>query len=240
MGERLDGKSVLITGGTGNLGRHVVKRFLEAGGQIHVPVFDPDEADELTAFLGDGAEAVDFHHDADLTDPRVVDSIMEAMAGPEASGPDIVLNLAGGFAMAPIDETSPELWQRMIAMNATTAFLASRAAFPAMSRRGWGRIVNVSALPALEGGAPQLTAYGAAKSAVLNLTRSLAQEAAELGITVNAILPSIIDTPANREAMPEADTSGWIPPAEIADVCLFLASPRARVVNGAMLTLNLG
>jgi len=240
MGERLDDKRVLITGGTGALGRHVVKRFLEAGAQVHVPVFTPDEADELQDFLGDGAEAVSLHPDADLTRPEVTEELMGAVGGPDPNGPDILLNLAGGFAMSPITETSPETWERMIAMNATTAFLTSRAAFSAMKARGWGRIVNVSALPALEGGAAELTAYGAAKSAVLNLTRSLAREGAEVGITANAILPSIIDTPANRDSMPDADTSGWIPPAEIAHICHFLAGPRARVVNGAMLTLNLG
>jgi len=237
--ERLDARSALITGGTGALGRHVVKRFLEAGAEIHVPVFDTSEKQGLEEFLGDGAAAVHFHGDADLTEPGAVDRIVQEVEGAGGPGPDILLNLAGGFSMAPVEDTSPEDWQRMLGINATTAFLCSRACFPSMRERGWGRIINVSALPALEGGQAKLSAYGAAKAAVLNLTRTLAREGVAHGITVNAVLPSIIDTPANRSAMPKADTSAWIPPAEIAGICHFLASDQARIVNGAALTLRL-
>jgi NAD(P)-dependent dehydrogenase (short-subunit alcohol dehydrogenase family) len=236
---RLDGLSALVTGGGGALGRHVVKRFLEAGARVHVPVFEPEEKEELGDFLGDGAAAVQFHSDADLTDPGTVSRIMGAIEGPERPGPDILLNLAGGFAMMPVEETSPDDWHRMLDMNATTAFLCSRGAFPAMRARGRGRIVNVSALPALEGGDAGMAAYAAAKAAVLNLTRTLSREGVEHRITVNAVLPSIIDTPANRKAMPEADTSAWIPPSEIAAICHFLATDQARVLTGAALTLRL-
>jgi NAD(P)-dependent dehydrogenase (short-subunit alcohol dehydrogenase family) len=235
-------RTALITGGSGALGRHVVKAFLDEGIRVHVPVFDAKEIEALEAFLDAGVSNVELHEDADLTDPQTVDRIVSEVEAstPEGRAPDILLNLAGGFAMAPIHETDPDTWNRMVAMNATTAFLCSRRVFRGMRAREWGRIVMVSALPALEGGESGLSAYGASKAAVLNLTRTLAREGGPHGITANAVLPSIIDTPANRDAMPDADTSTWIPPEEIARVCLFLAGDDARVVNGAALTLNLG
>ncbi|TVR63813.1 MAG: SDR family oxidoreductase [Gemmatimonadales bacterium] len=246
MTDGLDRRTVLVTGGTGALGRHVVRSFVEAGSRVHVPVLDPSEIDAVNDLLGAASDRVKFHPDADLTDPDVVSRVIRASHTSTQQdqggirGPDVVLNLAGGFAMAPVEETDPSTWSRMMAMNATTAFLTSRAAFPAMKARGWGRIVNVSAFPAVRGGAASMSAYGAAKAAVLNLTQALAREGASHGITANAILPSIIDTPGNRSAMPDADTSTWIPPQEIAAVCVFLAGGRARVVNGATLTLTLG
>jgi len=235
-------RTALITGGSGALGRHVVKAFLNEGIRVHVPVFDAREIESLEAFLDAGVSNVELHEDADLTDPDTVDRIVSDVEAstPEGRGPDILLNLAGGFAMAPIHETEPDTWDRMVAMNATTAFLCSRRVFPGMRAREWGRIVMMSALPALEGGESGLSAYGASKAAVLNLTRTLAREGGPHGITANAVLPSIIDTPANRDAMPDADTSSWIPPEEIARVCLFLVGDDARVVNGAAVTLNLG
>ena len=245
MTDGLDKRTVLVTGGTGGLGRHVVRAFVGAGARVHVPVQNESEIASVNELMGAAADRVRFHTEADLTVPEVVSRVVRA-AHPAAwdddtvRGPDVVLNLAGGFAMGPIEETDPATWSHMMGINATTAFLTSRAAFPAMKRRGWGRIVNVSAFPAVRGGAAGLSAYGAAKAAVLNLTQTLAREGAPHGITANAVLPSIIDTPGNRSAMPDADTSTWIPPEEIASVCLFLVGSRARVVNGASLNLTLG
>lgn len=240
MVERLQERITLITGGTGQLGRHVVRRFLAEGARIHVPVFDPAERRDLEEHLGDAAARVVFHPDGNLTDPERVRGIFQAVEEAEGRGVEVLLNLAGGFSMAPAEETDPDTWERLWGINATTVFLCSREALPGMKERGWGRIVNVSAFPALEGGQAGLTAYGAAKAAVLNLTRTLCREVVEHGITVNAVLPSIIDTPENREAMPDADTSTWLPPEEIARVMAFLASEEARVVNGAAITLTLG
>lgn len=229
----------LVTGGTGALGRAVVRRFLEAGARVHVPVFAEEEVEALEGELGDAFDAVHLHRGADLTDPDSVAGVFRAVEEGEGRPPEILLNLAGGFTAGPIAQTNPRTWKRMLDLNATTAFLCSRAAFPGMRVRSWGRIVNVAAFPALERGGAGMAAYAAAKAAVLSLTRSLAKEGVAHGITVNAILPSIIDTPANRDAMPDAETATWLDPAEIAGVVHFLASPRARIVNGAAITLTL-
>jgi NAD(P)-dependent dehydrogenase (short-subunit alcohol dehydrogenase family) len=240
MTKRLQDRITLITGGTGQLGREVVRAFIAEGARVHVPVFAPDERDRLKDHLGDAVAAVHFHDDGDLTDPQRVGQILEAVREEAGRRVEVLLNLAGGFFMAPVEETGPEDWEGMWRRNATTAFLCARGVIPGMRERGWGRIVNVSAHPALDRGQSGLSAYGAAKAAVLNLTQTLAKEVVTDGITVNAVLPSIIDTPENRESMPEADTSAWIPPSEVAGVMAFLSSDEARTLNGAALTLTLG
>lgn len=229
----------LVTGGTGVLGRAVTDRFLAEGARVHVPLRRPEAAGALRERLGNRAEALHLHPDADLTDPAAVSRLFRAVEASAGAGPEILLNLAGGFRMAPVEETSPEAWSGMLELNATTAFLSARAAFPGMIARGWGRIVNVSAFPALDRGKAGFSAYAAAKAAVLNLTSTLAREGAPHGITANALVPSIIDTPDNRAAMPDADRRAWLDPDEIAGVIAFLASPAARIVNGAALTLTL-
>ncbi len=234
------GRVALVTGGAGQLGRHVVDRLLRESHHLHVPIFDERERAELQEFLGPRSDRVRFHANGDLTDPKVVSALFETVREEEGRHAEILLNLAGGFAMAPIEETDPDTWTKLWQMNATTAFLSSRAAFPGMKEGRWGRIVNVSAFPALDRGQEGLSAYGAAKAAVLNLTQTLFREGVAHGITVNAVLPSIIDTAPNREAMPDADTSTWIHPREIGAVIAFLVSEDAGTVNGAAVPLTLG
>ena len=125
-------------------------------------------------------------------------------------------------------------------MNATTAFLCSRAAVPLMKESGGGRIVNVAALPAVDRGAKEMSAYAASKAAVLNLTYSLARELRSAAISVNAVAPEILDTPENRRSNPDADTSRWVHPSEAARVIAFLAGEHARVVTGNVLVLARG
>jgi NAD(P)-dependent dehydrogenase (short-subunit alcohol dehydrogenase family) len=231
----LAGRVALVTGGAGGLGRAVVADFLRAGASVHVPLQNPDDADRLRDALGARAAEVQLHSGVDLTHPDSVEALFHGVGRV-----DILLNLAGGFSMGRIEDTDFEAWSRMWSMNATSAFLCARAAFPRMRAEGWGRIVNISALPALQPGSPGMAAYGAAKAAVLHLTQSLAQEGVHSGITVNALLPSILDTPANRRALPDADRSRWLPPSEIAKVLLFLSSDDARLVNGSAISLTLG
>jgi NAD(P)-dependent dehydrogenase (short-subunit alcohol dehydrogenase family) len=151
-----------------------------------------------------------------------------------------LVNLVGGFAMAPVEGTERAAWERMLQLNATSAFLCIRAAVPAMKAARAGRIVNVSSAPALNRGAEKMSAYSAAKAAVLNLTESLAKELAPWAITVNAIVPSVIDTPANRQASPGADRATWLQPAEVAEVIGFLASEAAGIVTGTAVNLSRG
>ena len=142
--------------------------------------------------------------------------------------------------IASIEDTDPAAWNDMWQRNVTTAFLSAQAFLPGMKNAKWGRIVNVSAFPAIDRGKAGLAAYGAAKAGVLNLTQTLAREGVSHGITANVVLPSIIDTPPNRESMPSADRSTWLPADEIAKVLEFLASDAARIVNGAAIPLTLG
>jgi NAD(P)-dependent dehydrogenase (short-subunit alcohol dehydrogenase family) len=154
-------------------------------------------------------------------------------------GLDVVCNIAGGFAMGPpVHETPPELWRRMLDMNATTVLNVAAATVPLMLAGGrGGKIVNVGAMAALSGKA-DMAAYVASKSAVIRLTESMAAELRERGINVNCVLPSTIDTPANRAGMPKADFSRWVAPAALADVIAFLASDAARAVHGAALPVT--
>jgi NAD(P)-dependent dehydrogenase (short-subunit alcohol dehydrogenase family) len=149
---------------------------------------------------------------------------------------DVLINIAGGFAFETIAEGDPKIWRRMYALNVLTALNTSRSALPYLAASGAGRIVNVGAMGALQAGSG-MGAYGASKAGVHRLTEALAAEW-NGKITVNAVLPSIIDTPANRASMPNADFAKWVTPDELAKVILFLASDAARAVTGALLPVS--
>lgn len=239
MADELKDRVAVITGGTGALGRGVVRVFAAAGARVHVPWVAEAERDAMEAEIRRGViEGSVTLHRADVTDPEAVEAFFATVR--EAEGRlDILVNGVGGFAMAPLEEAGPDLWNRMMTLNATTAFLCSRAAAGAMEG-GPGRIINVAAMPAVGRGAARMSAYAASKAAVLNLTLSLSQELRARGITVNAVVPTTIDTPANRESMPDADRSSWLLPEEIGGVMRFLASDDAAIVTGAALTLGRG
>jgi NAD(P)-dependent dehydrogenase (short-subunit alcohol dehydrogenase family) len=146
---------------------------------------------------------------------------------------DALCNIAGGFHMGEdVHETLEGTWRHMIDLNAGSLLNACGAVVPHMLAAGGGRIVNVAAGAALRGGA-RMGAYAAAKSAVIRLTESMSAELKDRGINVNCVVPSIIDTPQNRAAMPDADASRWVAPEALAEVMLFLASDRARAIHGA-------
>ncbi len=220
----LSGREAVVTGGTGALGSAVVGRLLEAGATVHIPVY---AAQELERFPHRDCAAVRLHEGLDLTEEDHVTRLFGATSSLYAS-----IHVAGGFAMGPIASTGLDVWDHLMRMNATTCFLSCREAVKAMGERE-GRIVNVAARPALVP-TPQMAAYAASKAAVAALTLSLAEELAESSIWVNAVVPSIIDTDANRAAMPDADHTAWPKPEEIAETIAFLASPNNAVTRGAL------
>lgn len=235
MPKALQGQVALVTGGTGALGRAVVKRLTEQGASVHVPWIVEKETVELKRYLGRLAARVTLHA-SDVTDEAAVRALFRQVTE-RSKRLDLLANICGGFAFSSLEETSPATWQRMLSMNATSAFLCCQAAAPLLRKRG-GRIVNVAAGPALNRGAAMMSAYAASKAAVLNLTYSLAEELKPARITVNAIVPTIIDTPANRAAMPRENTAAWLKPGEIADVVAWLCGPEATIVTGTAVALG--
>ena len=202
-----------VTGGTGALGTAVVKRLLDAGASVHIPVFE-------------GRELESFYMRDEVTLVEGIDLTDESSAARFYSSPPTLwasIHLAGGFAMAPLMETSGEDFTRLMRRNALSCFLSCQCACRRLRERGeGGRLVNVAARPALVP-TPGMAAYAASKAAVLALTMSLSEELAGDGIWVNAVVPSIMDTPANRRAMPDADPSMWPTTGEVAETIFFLA-----------------
>lgn len=233
----MSARVAVVTGGTGALGSAVVESLLGEGWQVHVPWRTEREVDALRRGLGDPPALVTAR--CDLTDPDEVAGFFGSV-GASAGRLDLLCNLVGGFAMAPLEETDPSTWERMMALNATAPFLAIRAAVPLLAASGGGAVVNVAAAAVLDGPSAGMSAYLASKSALVSLTGNLAVELAGAGVTVNAVGPTVVETPANREAMPDADRGLWLKPAEIARVVLFLAGPDARIVTGNVIALRKG
>jgi NAD(P)-dependent dehydrogenase (short-subunit alcohol dehydrogenase family) len=225
---KFSGRHVVITGGTGALGSAVVEALLNADAHCHVPYIHEREAER---FPHKQNERVKLYPGIELTNEAAVEELYAGISPLWAS-----IHLAGGFAMKPLAQASKADVMGQIETNLVSCFLCCRAAVVAMSKaKGGGRIVNVAARPALE---PRLgagmTAYTASKAGVAALTASLAEEVAKDGILVNAVAPSIMDTPANRSAMPKADFSAWPKVEEVAATILFLASPDNAVTRGAI------
>ncbi|MBI4573623.1 MAG: SDR family oxidoreductase [candidate division NC10 bacterium] len=227
----LAGKIALITGGTGALGRAVTAAVGEAGATAAVTYIVDAEAPECKAYLGLRAGAPIFLK-ADVTVETEVQTLVRTVV--ERLGRiDILLNLVGGFVGdLPVAALPEATWDHMLDINLKSAFLCCKHVVPVMRRGGGGRIVTVSSRAAIKV-FPGISAYAAAKAGLIAFTETLASEVLKDNITVNAILPSVIDTPANRNAMPGADSSAWVKPAEIARVLLFLCSEASREISGA-------
>lgn len=219
MSERV----IAITGGHGVLGRAVVEAALAHG--LKVAIIDhatgPSAPDGVLELGG-----------VDLTDASAATKAVDAVAA-HFGRLDALLNIAGGFVWQTVDDAAPA-WDRMFALNLTTALNAGRAALPHLKASAEGRIVNVGANAALKSTAG-MGPYAASKAAVHRLTESLAEELKATTVTVNAVLPSILDTDQNRRDMPDADPTQWVAPADLARVMLFLASPESRAVTGALI-----
>lgn len=219
-------RTLVVTGGHGALGRAVVEAARADG--LNVAVID--HASGLP--VPDGALEVG---GVDLTDPAAAAAAIKAVAD-RFGRIDALLNIAGGFVWQTTDDAEPA-WDRMFALNLKTALNASRAALPWLKRSDEGRIVNVGANAALKSAAG-MGAYAASKAGVHRLTESLAEELKATPVTVNAVLPSILDTEQNRRDMPDADPSKWVRPADLARVMLFLASPDSRAITGALVPVT--
>jgi NAD(P)-dependent dehydrogenase (short-subunit alcohol dehydrogenase family) len=221
-------RHVVVTGGTGALGTAVVGALIEAGAVCHVPYVNSTEAER---FAWRNHSKVKLVANIELTQEAAVARLYDGVPQLWAS-----IQIAGGFAMAPVTKTTKSDLMQQIDTNFVTAFLCCRASVNSMIRAGvGGRIVNVASRPALEWRAGAgMVAYTASKTAVAAMTVALAEEVAKEGILVNAIVPSTMDTPANRQAMPKADHATWPKVEEVAATILFLASPDNRVTRGAM------
>jgi NAD(P)-dependent dehydrogenase (short-subunit alcohol dehydrogenase family) len=225
------GRVVLVSGGTGALGQSICVAFLGAGATVCVPYVVPEEQKRLLARVAPGdAARLELAH-VDVTDEAAVNAHVAQITA-KHHRLDALVNAVGGFAGGDLASTSLAEWNRMMTLNLTTAVVGCRAVLPEMTRSRYGRIVNVASRAVVppQGG---FIAYTVSKAAVITLTQALAQEARPHGITVNAVLPSTMDTPANRAAMPDADRSGWVTTEAVARVIAFLASENAAAISGA-------
>ncbi len=222
MSERV----IVITGARGALGQAVLSAARDAG--LRIALIDRGQSHP-------SPQGVLALGGVDLTDAKQAESAMTGVIS-RFGRLDALLNIAGGFVWQTVDDPAPA-WDRMHGLNVSTALNASRAALPYLKASDDGRIVNIGSAAALKPGAG-MGAYGAAKAGVHALTQALAEELKSTRVTVNAVLPSIIDTPANRKDMPDADPATWVAPADLAAVILFLASPESRAMTGALVPVT--
>jgi NAD(P)-dependent dehydrogenase (short-subunit alcohol dehydrogenase family) len=223
----MNGKAIVITGALGALGKVVAAEALARGAKVA-------GIDHAASQLAVTPERIELGG-VDLTDAAQAKQAIDKAAA-HFGRLDALINIAGGFTFETVTDGDPAAWQRMYALNVATALNASRAAIPHLLASPAGRIINIGALGAQQAGSG-MGPYAASKAGVHRLTEALAAEL-KGKITVNAVLPSIIDTAANRASMPKAEFSKWVTPKELADVILFLASDAASAVTGALLPVN--
>lgn len=218
---------VLLTGGTGGLGLGVTPQILATGADVTIPYIDESEVQRLSDRLSAAELARTHFVKTDLMQESSVAELVEGM-----QRVDVLIHLVGGFAMGPTHDFSEQDWTRTIDLNLRTTFLVCKHSLKRMRQHGYGRIVTVGSRGAVEPGG-QLAAYCAAKAGVVALTKAIADETKGTNITANVVLPSIIDTPTNREDMGTEDADKWVKPESLAQVIGFLASEAAQDIRGA-------
>ncbi|MGE3595717.1 MAG: SDR family NAD(P)-dependent oxidoreductase [Dehalococcoidia bacterium] len=225
----LEGKVAMITGGLGCLGSVVGRTFRCLGARVAVVdrALGPLGADDTASIAIGGIDLTDIGEAR-----RAVSSVIQ-----HYGRLDVLVNIAGGFVWQPVGDANPDVWDQMYSVNLKTAVVATMAAIPHLRAAGSGRIVNMGAASAVSPGVG-MGAYAAAKAGVHCFTAALAEELRADHITVNAVLPTIIDTPQNRASMPDADFGTWIQPQEIADLIALLASGQANAMTGAAIVVK--
>jgi NAD(P)-dependent dehydrogenase (short-subunit alcohol dehydrogenase family) len=231
MAREFDGQLVVVAGGTGAVGEYVTAKFAKLGARLVVPYVSDLEVYAFRATHPEIAETVILQR-VDALDAFKVTECFQRVA--EHYGvPDVLVNLVGGNVYGPtVAEADVSVFRRMFDVNFVTTFNLCRCLLPHMLKRGSGKIVNVGARQATHGTSHH-AAYSVAKAAVQRLTESISAEVKDRGINVNCVLPSIVDTMSNRLDFPEADFALWVMPEDLAEVIVFLASPRARAIHGA-------
>jgi 2-hydroxycyclohexanecarboxyl-CoA dehydrogenase len=255
---KLSGKIALITGGGRGIGRAVAFAFAREGARIALVARTASEVERVATEAQEECNVETFGAACDVSDAVAVNRAFACVRERFGRGCDVLVNNAGIAESAPLVKTDDELWQRHLAINLTGTFLCTRAALPSMIERGWGRIINVASI-AGKTGAPYIAAYAASKHGVLGLTRSVALEVAQKGVTVNAICPGYVDTDMTTRALenieaktgrPAAETleaikrmspqQRLVTPAEVAALALLLASDEGRGINGQAINVDGG
>jgi NAD(P)-dependent dehydrogenase (short-subunit alcohol dehydrogenase family) len=228
------GKVFIVTGAAGNVGRAVAQLLAERGARVAAVDYVQQALQAAVAALPGGPHLA--LPGVDLTDEAACAALV-AQVQSACGRIDGVATTVGGFAMAKLADAGADQWDRMFAMNVRTTWNIYRSAVPALRAAGGGSLVGIGSVAGLRAGA-QVAAYAASKAAVMRLTESLADELRPDRIRVNAVLPTTIDTPQNRQAMPDADTSRWVRPSEVAEAMLFLLSDAASAVSGQLLQVG--
>jgi NAD(P)-dependent dehydrogenase (short-subunit alcohol dehydrogenase family) len=225
----LEGKRVVVTGGFGSLGIATVNALQASGARV--AAIDRADAPPASASLGQALQI----GGVDIADADAARATMEKVAK-AFGGLDALVNIAGTFRWEKVEGGSLDTWDFLYRVNLRTAVSASRAALPMLVQSGNASIVNIGAMGAIKAGAG-MGAYAASKQGVMKLTEALAEELKDKGVTVNALLPSIIDTPPNRKDMPKAEFDRWVSPSQLANMIAFLVSNESRAITGALISI---